>query len=138
MTSAGSPTTSRRLRWNWQTFLCVCVLLGGIKNTFLCFVFLFCPPGLFSTLLCALGLYQLSSCFLRFWLALASGTSAGGLEEPHPSCRIGVARAVLCFVSRSQLLFSGPLCQPATVTDLSGFLVTLYLSPLGVEVLMAP
>lgn len=138
MTSAGSPTTSRRLRWNWQTFLCVCVLLGGIKNTFLCFVFLFCPPGLFSTLLCALGLYQLSSCFLRFWLALASGTSAGGLEEPDPSCRICVARAVLCFVSRSQLLFSGPLCQPATVTDLFGFLVTLYLSPLAVEVLMAP
>lgn len=125
--STGIPMVPRRFRWNWQNlFMCLC--FAGRQsfriNTLLCCIFFCSSRSFLHPALC----WEATSvdCINRalafsFWLALANGSSAGGLEEPVPCSWIYVARAVLCFVSRSWLLFSGPLCQPATVTDLSEF-----------------
>lgn len=119
-------------------FCCVAV----ISNTFLCSTFFFCPSRSVIHFDQCSGkqiLWPVSTDLLLygFWLALVGGVSLGSLEEPVTSCWICVAKAVLCFVSRSQLLVNGPYL-PASYSYRSFWvLVTPYLPPLGLVMIIA-
>lgn len=114
-------------------FLCPCFAEWQSLRTPFC-----APTDLFSTLLCALGndfhgLCRLNSCCLAL-VGFGQWGMSRAWESQLPQL-VCAASTALYFVSRSQL-FRGPLCQPATVTDLAGSGNPLFV-PLGLEAIMA-